>query len=182
MLSVKVGKLSEMPTDEILNLYAMILIELKKRNITRTSNNPVADYAERIVADKLSLKLMPNSHSGYDAVGDNNLRYQIKARRKTRQNSSKLPSVFRNLEQRDFDYLVGILFQEDFSLDKAYLIPYETVKKYAGYSEHRHGHILHLKGEILLDKNTQEITDLFNNFQTTIGTKEPDKNTKKTLE
>ena len=157
---MKSQKLSKMSTDEILGLYAAILIELKKRNITRTSNNPVADYAERIVADKLSLKLMANSHSGYDAVSDDGTRYQIKARRKTRTNSSKLLSLFRNLEQHDFDCLVGVLFLEDFSIDKAYLIPYETVKKYARYSEHRHGHILHLKGEIVLDKNTQEISDL----------------------
>lgn len=52
---------------ELMNLYAEILAELNRRNVVRTYNSPVGDYAEWLVAEKLGLVLEHNSQKGYDA-------------------------------------------------------------------------------------------------------------------
>ena len=40
---------------ELMNMYAEILAELNSRKVVRTYNNPVGDYAEWLVAEKLGL-------------------------------------------------------------------------------------------------------------------------------
>ena len=52
---------------ELMNLYAEILAELNRRNVVRTYNSPVGDYAEWLVAEKLGLVLEHDSQKGYDA-------------------------------------------------------------------------------------------------------------------
>ena len=45
---------------ELMNMYAEILGELNRRNVVRTYNSPVGDYAEWLAAEKLSLRLEHN--------------------------------------------------------------------------------------------------------------------------
>ena len=52
---------------ELMNMYAEILAELNSRNVVRTYNSPVGDYAEWLVAEKLGFVLEHNSQKGYDA-------------------------------------------------------------------------------------------------------------------
>lgn len=63
---------------ELLRAYTELMDELRSRGICRSSNNPVADYTEWLVAKKLSLELRGNSASGYDAVDETGRRYQVK--------------------------------------------------------------------------------------------------------
>ncbi|MCG2686595.1 hypothetical protein L6278_00480, partial [Candidatus Parcubacteria bacterium] len=91
---------------KLLILYSDIINELKGRNILRSSNNPVGDYAEFMVAEKFNLELQPNSNKSFDAIdGKTGLKYQVKGRRITRSNASKQLGVIRNLETADFDFL-----------------------------------------------------------------------------
>jgi hypothetical protein len=131
------------------------------RNVIRTSNNPVADFAEFIVAEKMSLCLAANSTAGYDAVDKDGKKYQIKSRRITSHNKSRQLGVIRNLEQGKFDFLVGILFNEDFKVLEVYQIPIDTIGECAKFSEHQNGHILKLKGDVLMNIKTKNITHLF---------------------
>ncbi|HOP79619.1 MAG TPA: hypothetical protein PLZ21_03540 [Armatimonadota bacterium] len=135
--------------NQLLKLYADVLVELKKRNVVRSSNNPVSDFCEWLVADSLGLTLQPNSTSGFDALDSEGKRYQIKARRQTATNTSRQLGVIRNLEVQKFDYLIAILFNMDFSILEAYQIPHGVIGKHARYSEHQIGHILVLRGAIL---------------------------------
>lgn len=57
--------LSDKSTIELMNMYAQILTELKARNIIRTYNSPIGDYAEWLVSKKLGLTLERNSKKGY---------------------------------------------------------------------------------------------------------------------
>ena len=42
---------------ELLELYGKLMEELRRRKLVRSSNNPVSDYAEKIVCEKLGLSL-----------------------------------------------------------------------------------------------------------------------------
>lgn len=145
---------------ELLRCFADILDELKQRGVVRTRNNPVADYAEWLVSQRLGLLLERNSKSGYDATNTNGERFQIKSRRLDVSNKSRQLSVVRNLEAGDFDYLIGILFDREFRVKEAYKMPQGIIANYADFNVHQNGHILHLKGNVLRDPSVEDITRL----------------------
>ncbi len=145
---------------ELLRCFANILDELKERKVVRTRNNPVADYAEWLVTQQLGLSLERSSKRGYDAIDQNGKRYQIKSRRLDPTNESKLLSVIRNLDTNEFDYLVGVLFNRDFTVKEAYKIPHSVIREHARFSEHVNGHLLHLQGEVLTAPGVENITEV----------------------
>ena len=150
-------------TFDLLGCFADILDELKQRGVVRTRNNPVGDYAEWLVAQRLGLLLERNSKFGYDATNTNGERFQIKARRLDPSNKSRQLSVIRNLDAGEFDYLIGLLFERNFTVKEAYKIPHGVIAKYARFSKHLNGHILHLRGDILRDSGVEDITHNLSN-------------------
>jgi hypothetical protein len=147
---------------ELLLQFAQILDELKRRKVIRTRNNPVADYAEWLTAKALGLTLEKNSQSGFDGKDKSGVRFQIKSRRLDLTNQSHQLSIIRNLHKREFDYLVGIIFDHDFGVLEAYKIPYHLIIKYVKHNEHQHGEILQLSGGIVRDPNVEDITHIYN--------------------
>ncbi len=135
----------------LLCLYSDLMEELRKRKIIRSSNNPVADYAEYLAAKKFKLTLTKSSNKGFDAVDGEGLRYQIKSRRITGHNQSRQLSVIRNLDDKPFDVLVAILFNSDFSVNTILKIPRDIIKEYSRFSKHQNGHILVLRDKIIGD-------------------------------
>ena len=145
---------------ELLQYHVDILAELKKRNIVRTANSPLGDYAEWLVAQKLSLTLSKNSTTGYDASDLNGIHYQIKSRRVHSANRSRQLSPIRNLDRQDFHYLIAVIFNADFSVQQAVKIPHTAISAYAKYRSHINGHILHIRGAILMDSRVEDLTAL----------------------
>src|SRR5580704_11200165 len=123
----------------LLRAYSEILKELRKRSLIRSTNNPVADIAETLVALALKLNLVEGSTAGYDAIDIHGTRYEIKGRRLTSENKSRQLSFIRGLDKNHFDFLAGILFDEDFRILKACLVPRSTVQKLAKYVKHVNG-------------------------------------------
>lgn len=150
-------KLSE---KDLLILHADINEELKSRKVVRTRNNPVGDYTEWVVANALDLELATNSSTGYDGIDKNGVRYQIKGRRITPDNKSRQLSAIRKLEDNDFDYLVVVIFDRNYKILEAVMMPHEVVGEYATYKKHVNAHILHLRGAILEDSRVTHITNL----------------------
>ena len=145
---------------DLLRLYAAILRELKTRGIVRTRNNPVADYAEWLVKETLRFSLESNSKAGYDAVGPDGLRYQIKSRRFAFGIKSVQLGAIRNLEDRPFDYLIAIIFGEEFLIRYAAKIPYDIVLKRSRYRRHINAHVLHFRRTIFDEAGVEDITDV----------------------
>lgn len=144
--------------DGLLKLYAAIVEELRQRGVTRSFNNPVADYTEHLVARALSLTLTGNSSSGHDAVDAEGRRYQIKGRRVTPQNPSTELSAIRNLPQRPFDFLVAAVYRADFSVDYAAVVPYEVVVELAKYVKHTNAYRFLMKRTVLDDPRVTDVT------------------------
>ena len=147
-----------MTVDGLLKLYAAILEELRQRGVTRSSNNPVADYTEHIVARALSLTLTGTSASGHDAVDPEGRRYQVKGRRVTPQNPSTELSAIRNLPQRPFDFLVAVVYRADFSVDYAGMVLYEVVVELAKYVKHTNAYRFLMKRTVLDDPRVTDVT------------------------
>jgi hypothetical protein len=154
-------ELESLSTPELLQHYSRILDELRARKVVRTSNSPIGDYAEWLIANQLGLTLVTNSTSGHDAVDALGVKFQIKGRRLTSRNQSRQLSAIRNLESHDFDYLIAVLFNEKVEIQQVVKIPHEIIGKYARYSEHVHAHILVLQQNILNDPMAEDITEAF---------------------
>ena len=133
--------------------------ELNRRGLIRSSNNPVADYAEFLVVEALSLSRVAKSVKGHDAIDKNGMKYEIKGRRLTRRNNSRMLSAIRDLESGHFHYLAGVLFKEDFTFDKACLIPVEIVRTKCKYRRHTNAHILELKDHLWQDPTCVDISE-----------------------
>jgi hypothetical protein len=153
--------LQKLKVRELLHQYSEIMEELQQRKVIRTNNNPLSDYGEWLICKKLKLTIERSSKKGYDAYDKKN-KYQIKCRRLTPEHKSKQLGVIRNLKDKDFDFLIGLIFDSDFNILEAYQVPHSIIKKYAVYSKHQNGHILQLHGDILEDTKVQNILKKIN--------------------
>lgn len=106
------------------------LLRNSDQKVVRSSNNPVADYSEYLTARAFGLTLVANANIGFDAIGPDDVRYQVKARRLTAHNKSRQLGFLRGLDKVEapFDLLVGILFNADFTVLRASLIPFEVIR------------------------------------------------------
>lgn len=147
----------ELTVKELLQQHSSIIDELKRRKIVRTKNNPVGDYTEWLVAKGLGLELAGNSFAGYDGIDSEGVKIQIKGRRITPESKSRQLGAIRKLEEGDFDQLAAVIFDENYEIIDAALIPHEVIGEYATYRSHVNAHILHLKGPILNDPRIKDI-------------------------
>jgi hypothetical protein len=134
----------------LLALHAKVADELRARGITRSANGPTGDLAEYLFCKAFGWEQAGNSHANFDAIGPHGLRYQIKGRRITRFNNSRQLSAIRNLAdvKVHFNFLAGVLFNEDYSVMRAALIPYAVVLQQAKFVEHTNSYLFLLRDEI----------------------------------
>ncbi|MBU3591201.1 hypothetical protein ICN11_04115 [Polynucleobacter sp. 78F-HAINBA] len=154
---------------ELLRIYADVLNTLKDKQILRTTNSPTGDYAELLAAKWLEKQglaknaeeaLNKNSHKGSDVIDDEGTTYQVKGRRITASNPSKQLGVVRNLFEDEFHCLIAIVFNEDWSVKEAALVPIEALKAIPGSKkDYVNGHIFHLNEELLKASGVKLITD-----------------------
>lgn len=144
---------------DLLRIHARVIDELRRREVVRSKNNPVGDYAEWLVASRLGMTLERKSKAGYDAVDAAGVRFEIKARRVTADNKSRQMSVIRNLDAGHFDHLIAVLFRADFAVLAAYRMPHAVIPEYATYRPHTNGHVLQMQGRLLQDERVVEITE-----------------------
>ena len=146
---VKIAKLDSLSEVNLLRLYSELMEELRRRQVIRTGNNPVADYAEKIAVERLELKRAGKEERGYDALDTEGHRYQIKGRRVTKHNASRQLSVIRDLDEKLFDYLIAVIFDEKYKIQEIRQIPNEFVKGNSKWSQHQNGYIFYAKPEVL---------------------------------
>lgn len=144
-------------TAELLSFHAQIGEDLKRRGITRSLNNPTGDFAEYLFCKAYGWKQAPNSAKGFDAL-DGNMRYQIKARRLHDSNKSRQLSALRDLTARHFDYLAGVLFNADYTIFKAAIIPYDYVRGNTRRSEHTNSDLFYLRDTVWHHPTVRDVT------------------------
>ena len=76
---------------------------------------------------------------------------QIKGRRITPKNKSTQLSAIRNLQEKDFDVLIAVIYDEHFNIIEAVSIPHVVVTEHSKYRKHVNAHILFIKGPVLTD-------------------------------
>lgn len=127
--------LDSLTDKQLLGLYGDVMDALRSRGLVRSSNGPGADYAEGLVAKALKLKLNALATAGYDGINSRGEKFEVKCRRPTKHNKSRQLSAIRRLDKRHFDFLIGVLFNPDFSVQRVARIPYSIAKKHSTYVE-----------------------------------------------
>jgi len=137
---------------QLLQIQAAAIEELRRRSLVRTGNAPLGDYAEYLFARAMGWSLATNSAPGSDALDGNGVRYQIKARRlRTNAPGERQLGVMRSLPDDTFDHLAAVLFDRDFAVRRAAIIPHAIVLA-------RAMHIKHVNGwRFMLDEGVWEI-------------------------
>lgn len=152
---------------ELLRFHAGVIDELLRRGVVRTANNPIGDYTEWLVRDRLGLALEPNSRASYDGIDATGIRYQIKGRRSQRRTGNVQFSVIRNLEKRAFDYLIAVVFNPDYTIRFAAKIPHAVVTEVAVYRKHVNGHVPIIGENIFERIGVTDITSVLSQPQST---------------
>ena len=143
---------------ELLQTRGAVIAELRRRRVVKTENNPIGDYTEWLVCNRLWLEIQGNSQAGFDAVDPQAVKYQIKGRRAS--GNSVQFSAIRNLENHEFDFVVAVVFDEDYSIRFAFKIAYTAVKQLARYQEHTNSHLLILTERAVELDGVEDITQL----------------------
>lgn len=141
---------------ELLKLHGEILQELKRQGVVKTRNQPIADYSKWLVRTRLNLKEVKNPNEKYDAYDNSGIKYLVRSRQVIGDNLA-LFSVIRKIEERNFDYVVVITYDEEYKIADAYKIPIDILIKEVDYNDYQNGYIIKLRD---LDLNDKRITDV----------------------
>jgi len=140
--------LAELTTIALLGLSRAILSELRRRGVVRTGNAPAGDYAEFLVRKATGGELAANSQKSWDVRTPSGQRLQVKARVVTdaHVNGERQLSVFRSW---DFDASLIVLFDDDFHVWRAALLPVASLRDAARFIAHVSGHRVFATDDLL---------------------------------
>lgn len=142
----------------LLITYASVLHSLRAHGVVRSFNNPVADIAEWIISKKLHLTLAGNSAKAYDATDAQGRKYQIKGRWFAGRNRSTQLGAIRGLSEAPFDFLAAVMFDGDFGVEYAAVIPVATVQQRSKYVAHTNSYRFNFTRSILKEPGVRDIT------------------------
>ena len=131
--------------------------ELRARKVLRSANNPTGDLAEYLFCNSFGWKQATNSAKAFDATGDDGKRYQIKGRRIHRRNGSRQLSAIRDPD--GFDILAAVLFDDDYKVLRAALIPAGVVREHSKFIEHTNSYKFLLRDAIWESTGVQDVTE-----------------------
>jgi hypothetical protein len=138
---------------ELVSLYGEVMSELRRRRVVRSGNNPIADMAERIIADYHGVDPEPPNNKSYDVVAKDGTTIQVKALRRTKSSRRNL-SPLRTL---DFDYVAAVIFATDMQLMEAVFVPVDAVREYMGWSNTWKAHRLSMTKRLLDDPRVRRV-------------------------
>lgn len=151
-------RLKSLSVAELLVLHAQVGEELRDRGVVRSANNPTGDLAEYLFCRAFGWQQSPNSERGYDAIGPDGIRYQIKGRRIHRRNKSRQLSAIRDIDGGHFDVLAGVLFDDDFKVMKAALVPLAFVAERSTYIPHTNSNKFMLRDDVWTAPGVRDVT------------------------
>ena len=140
--------LRSLSVEQLVYFYSSALDELLCRKVIRSAKKPINEYAQWCVATLLGLKCdSENGNFGVDADGHHYFIQGIYLGKGAKENG--YVCYLKNLRKRKFDFLATVIFDEQFGVKDAWLIPYELVLRYASFNTKSRSYTLVLKGPLL---------------------------------
>lgn len=131
----------------LLATYASILAELRQREVVRTNDAPVGQYAEWLALEVLGGVLAPNSEKSYDLVDAAGRTIQVKARvlNKGTPGERQL-SAFRSF---DFDVALVLLFDGSYGIAHAVELTSDQVRSLSTFHNYVNAYRLIVTDKVL---------------------------------
>jgi len=148
---------SKQSISELLKTHANVMEELRSRNVLRSANNPTGDLAEYLFCAAFQWAQETNSAKAFDARDDAGVLYQIKGRRIHSRNKSRQLSAIRSLE--GFDVLAAVLFDDDYRVTRAALVPAEIVRQNVTFRAHTNSYKFMLRDAIWNMPDVADVTE-----------------------
>jgi hypothetical protein len=148
-----VTALSKKTDSQVVALYGNVMAELHRRGVVRSGNHPIADMAERVIADYYGVEPEPPNNKAWDVTTTEGTTIQVKALRRTRASRRNL-SAIRTL---DFDVLAAVIFEADMRLVEAVFIPIHVVREQMGWSNTWKANRLSLSKRLLADPRVRRV-------------------------
>jgi hypothetical protein len=141
---VDAEEIKRLTDEELFHAFGVVMEEFRERELTRSANNPVADYAELLVARHFGVEPVAGVQQGYDVLTADDVRIQVKARRRSPRSKPSHYGWIRQLDAQEFDKVAAVLFAADFTVIRADLLTWDAVKKFANSNERVGAHRLPL--------------------------------------
>jgi hypothetical protein len=132
----------DLSESELLQLWTRVMSELRDREVIRSSNNPVGDYCELLVAAHFGVTPIGGSNKGYDLIRSGSVRVQVKGRRVTPSQRVGHWSVMHQLVEHGFDEIVAVVLNDDFSVREAWTVSWEAANRLKRWNEANQGYVL----------------------------------------
>jgi len=138
---------------ELIALYGEVMSALLERGVVRSGNNPIADMAERIIADYYGVEPQPPNNKSFDVLTPDGIRIEVKALRRTKPTRRGL-SPLRTL---DFDYVTIVVFAADMRLEEAAFVSLAAVRHHMRWSKTWGSNRLSLTQKLLRDERVRRV-------------------------
>lgn len=149
-----VSGLEDKTDAELVAIYGEVMSELQRRGVVRSGNNPIADMAERVIADYFGVSPLPPNNKSFDLVAPDGAKIEVKALRRTKASRRGL-SPLRTL---DFDYVAVVIFAADMSLQEAIFVPNVAVRAHMGWSKTWKSNRLSVTQKLLNDERVRRVS------------------------
>lgn len=143
-------------TPQLLRDWSAIMRTLRLREVIRTNNNPVGDIAEAIVARHYNGVRGSFAQAGWDVKTVDGERIQVKA---IRQTASRRHSNVSPIRDREYDYVVIVVVDEDFVVTEGLRLSRKTVEDLFPHREWINGRVIRLTAALRADPRI-EMLDL----------------------
>ena len=112
--------------------------ELMLRLMGEHGIRSVADYAEQVVADALSgVRVANGTNKGFDITAPHYGRVEVKFRQLPSDGRIEERCALSDAKENGFDYLAVVIFQPDFTVKGAVLVPYDEAWKFVVANEYK---------------------------------------------
>ena len=128
------------------------------------------DWLRNWSAGGLGLDDAGHNHPGYDATDSAGRRYQIKGRRGSKGNT--MLGKINTFDSKEFDYLVGVIFNSDFTIRHAVKMPFSVARDLAKENKANKGFNVTLTKRVLDRDDVECIKEQLEPYMSEVGTKE----------
>jgi hypothetical protein len=150
--------LAALSTRQLLILYGSILKELLRRDVVRTRNSPIGDYAEHLVKLAFGGQLEPNSNASWDVTTALGEHIQVKCR--VVGSTTHRSATFSAFRSYAFDFCVFVILNEGtYEVASAVSIPAGSVEGKARFSKHVAGASIRIGTDLLALDGATDITE-----------------------
>jgi hypothetical protein len=149
--------LSQKTNGDLFALLASVMRELRDRKLIRTANNPVADLGELLFCGAMHWKRGDNQGKDIDATTQAKEKVQIKARRMTRDKDSDRSGTI--YDKDGFDLVALAMFDPDFRIKRAIIIPRHIALIYLRWSNRQKGWYVSLTKAFWKEPELIDVTD-----------------------